>query len=1654
MNEIINIIPISPTNFEFQEYNSDDLSLIQTQEVEISFNPETDYIEYYVYDINGNTLIENINGYPGYKLIDNQVSIDPLKDLTAYGYDQGAYNTLYNFLRRRLSSNPFKTYFISEISSDRTELRLDTTDILDFEVVGTTTAFIQEIQSSLLQYVDFYLNFGDNQLVIANNLLLDNTDPTNPTILIKLYEPLPDQFTLKSQCWVVEQIANSLAYNITITPTFDTVGDNIFIAGPNYNLNVSDEINNSTDYINYNNLTTTTSSYSQGTGSLQYQLNNLLAQKGLSINIDYSDYSNFIHFSSAQTRLENFYYKLSLLEEYTYSASFSDNSSSGSYYVSSSNIIWQAKIDEIITTFDPYEYYLYYTSGSTSWPKTGDTPPYTNYSTTSTSGSNWFISQSLVAEEYDIENNNALTLAIPSYILDDPDNYNFGLFVEMIGQSFDSIFVYLQDVTNKYNADNRLTYGVSKDLVADILRDMGVKIYQNNFSSNDLYQALIGLTPSGSLYNLPFTTTQFPVPTGSGLEYITTYVTASSTSSLYPTDDINKETYKRIYHNIPLLLKKKGSVAGLRDLITTFGVDDTILRINEFGGKDKNINSYDNWQDEYNYAFYTSGSAFISSSFTLNSSWGAPSNKPQSVEFRFQTTNLPTTSGYYSQSLWSTDTGVNIRLRYTGSGYNTHPITSNNPLGEPYSGSILDPYYEYALLDFIPDASSPSISASIYLPFYDGGWWSVLLNKSQTTPHAYQLFAKDKNYDGEDGNVIGFQASASITASNSNTWTGSTISYFGTSSLSGKIFSGSFQEIRYYTLPLSEISFNAYVMNPYSIESSENLAFRATLGGELYTASISVHPKVTGSWVITSSFVGNSNFHTSSGGEYTPNTEVFYFDQVPSGIQNAVSQKIKQQNIVLPYSSSDSNIPNANVLSPFISIQQFPSISSSYTRDIDYVELGFSPQNEINEDINSQLGYFNLGDVIGDPRFQSSSLDTYPTLDAIRESYFQKYISNYQEWSYIRLIEFFDNSLFKMFADWVPARTSLASGIIIKQTLLERNRYRTPQVSPSASIALIGSGSSPIGIPYTVEDQLITGSIAVGSTVGTNGGSLPDDYYLALNPSNYDIDFGDSITYQLSQSGVYNVIFNISSSGGSGATLKVYNSSTVPSSFAGRVSESVFTISNNVDLNTTANFIADFSTQYITIFNDNDTGSAQTSSISNIEIYHLPAYKTSTPSLSGSVTQILTNYYDFNGELEGTNLVVEDNNFNDYTIDINQVYTTGTFYANTPIPASQSMTFANNVYDFNFDNVYYISFTATRWGSPSTPTTLQLLNVDGTTAFTASIPGDNLGGNSGSVTVNQAQVQGILPQTYFYMFTGAGSNGFSASIENFTIFESQISNPEYLVIAGDVQDERLNLKYMDIDFSTNPNIAVNSQAILSGSATRAAVQDSNYTSAKQINPRYIGCELISPTGSRYEGFVNQPMTTGSSIGALANVEQYCDWFAYFDGVQLTDYIIASTASIGIFPAYTVHITTLIDVFGNRISLDSNNNIIPDTGSLVVNPVSGSFKQNSLESNIPILQTVFPATSQASLKQYTNVTGSAASGSFNPFTIVTSGFSPSFNSPPFYFNPNETIIVLNSSTSSVLSNSSTPGLLIPQNFNPIYKNSLLQIAQSVGFFQNI
>ena len=78
MTENIQIQSISPDNFEYQDYSLNDLSLINQEDISINFNPSTDYIEYYVYDINGNQLIGINEGYNSYSLIDNKLSLDPI----------------------------------------------------------------------------------------------------------------------------------------------------------------------------------------------------------------------------------------------------------------------------------------------------------------------------------------------------------------------------------------------------------------------------------------------------------------------------------------------------------------------------------------------------------------------------------------------------------------------------------------------------------------------------------------------------------------------------------------------------------------------------------------------------------------------------------------------------------------------------------------------------------------------------------------------------------------------------------------------------------------------------------------------------------------------------------------------------------------------------------------------------------------------------------------------------------------------------------------------------------------------------------------------------------------------------------------------------------------------------------------------------------------------------------------------------------------------------------------------------------------------------------------------------------------------------------------------------------------------------------------
>ncbi len=1332
---MVEVVKIDPFSFELQTYEIQDTSLISQFDIN-TFLTSSSYIEFYVYDLNQNILSSNLN-YNNYRVendgqssANNQISqfnIIPNQDIINQGFDQGEYVAYYNFLTKRIGDQ-FTNLFISEISSDRTELRLDSNILSNLDIVEQTEDFI-DFRDESEYFVDFYLNFGGNQLIIANNIKLENEDTDNPTILIKLYEPLSSEFNLKNELWIVTTLNEPEAFQVTFPIEPITFTDFTQIAGPNFNIPLKTEVNNSSQNLSYNDIITGTS-----TGS-QNQVNSLLSQSAVNISVDYTNFSDFINFSSAQTRIENFYYKIGLIESYT-SESNSLTNITGS---STSKLIIENKLSNVIENFDKFEYFMYYSSGSTiSYPKTNSSEPYILFPTTSSQVLTWlgstdetnsnFGGQLLSASNYDNTNPDELKKAIPEYLREDPANQQYDLFVDMVAQYYDNVWLYTKDITQKYNADNRLDFGVSKDLVSDAIKDFGVKLYQNNFSNKELYTAFLGLTPEGSTFPFPEITGSLPVPTG--FEYVNTLISASN--DVISMDDTNKSLYKRIYHNIPYLLKSKGTLTGLRALITSYGIPDTILKISEFGGKDQvNANDYDLYSNNFNYALGVGPRTnFITSSWAINDAWVGEESKPSTVQLRFKSEKFPPTS--LSQSLWQVNaSGIigELLLDYNGSG----------SLSGSYNGSIKDPNYQYTNLRFIPSHEDSTISASISLPFYNGDWWSAMITTNQSG--TYNLYAGNKIYNGNDGTSMGYYASASVTGAFVTPWVEGITSIFASSSIRNPTthpaFSGSLQEIRYYTQQISESVFKDYVMNPLSIEGNgvnsapDQLIFRADLGSELDTnstsagARTSIHPKVTGSFgALTSSFASNSNYYLNNSRNYLKanttyhtNTETFFLDQPAVGIKNRITDKIR---------SESDTLPSGSVLSPIRRLSQTTEASASYTDNINYLEVAFSPQNQINDDIIGQLGHFNIGDYIGDPA-QRFTGNNYPDLNNLSEEYFKKYIKQYDLVDFVRLIKFFNNSLFKMIKDFIPARTSLASGLVVKQHLLERNKYPQPQVTQSLELltgsiqskqiwntasqatemssSLIESfsgGAAGMFNPFNISYDLNTTS-SIQTTTFNHGATV-----IGITPPSTDspiISFGGasitttapSLEYfksfiSASYDGAPNLWMDLDASearislpfsSGSGGTAALVSRA--------RVAD-IDLSSNNLTL-ASGYSISGFGTAgYQFIFYTSSAGGStnfQSSSqaVVNQEDYYYDttpqfnitqSYTITTPSLSGSVTRTHRSQDEFyNGELSGSTLVVSNGELNEDCAEFKFINPKGGNYGIRPYSSASGYSFGD-----------------------------------------------------------------------------------------------------------------------------------------------------------------------------------------------------------------------------------------------------------------------------------------------------------------------------------------------------------------------------------------
>ena len=157
------------------------------------------------------------------------------------------------------------------------------------------------------------------------------------------------------------------------------------------------------------------------------------------------------------------------------------------------------------------------------------------------------------------------------------------------------------------------------------------------------------------------------------------------------------------------------------------------------------------------------------------------------------------------------------------------------------------------------------------------------------------------------------------------------------------------------------------------------------------------------------------------------------------------------------------SLVEGNTLSKLTSIVK---TNEKYTQDLHNVEIGFSPSDNIDRVIKDNISIdFNLDHFLGDPRNLNS--DSYDGLVDEIKTALSSVTEKYNVKDFIRLIKFFDNVVFKMVKDFLPARSNVDTGVIIKPHLLDRSKYKSvdlsgtrPEYSGSVDTAFI-SGSSP-----------------------------------------------------------------------------------------------------------------------------------------------------------------------------------------------------------------------------------------------------------------------------------------------------------------------------------------------------------------------------------------------------------------------------------------------------------------------------------------------------------------------------------------------------------------------------------------------------------------
>ena len=1069
---------------QIDNLDNQDLSVVATKTLIRKFGKPEDNVELFVYDLNGNLLLnrENFKGYrPPDNITDpnglyNEINIDYTQTLKTLGFTSGEYQLILGFYRKVILNGFVKPFYISEISPSRREIKIKSDLLSDEDVIKGFNDLIGVIEASSY-FREFILNFGNNIQSTGINFQIDSiTEPTE--VLIKLYDPLPNTININSKFRLTEEIINPVSITVDLgEPTLDQLIVGEEIKGPNLRIDTRLNSSKPSAFRTYDQIL-------GGSNSSSFaNISNYLSSS-LELAIDFEDtdtdsgyhFENFIHFSSAVERLKNFRYKLQLMETYDDEINDIDTlegSQTSSVVVIAEKDRIEKKKNSLIGNFDAYERFLYYESGTYAWPKTTSARPFTLSTTDSNEAKAWIGSevytsgyyggQLLSGSEYDDVNIHRLTDTLPEHVVSNNDNDQYTLFVNMVAQHFDSIWIYIDHITNINQAENKLNRGISKDMVYDILERAGLKVF-DQFENDNLF----GYIAANEGANGNF---QYQAPTGQ------TMISASAAGSI-PKGDITKEVWKRLYHNLPYLLKTKGTERGMKALISCYGIPESILNIKEYGGP--NV-------DKTNFRTFSYPK---SSKFTSNFS--------SSVAIAYNST--PLTSQVRHLPPTASDNHNYAIITSTQNGAETYQLS----ISKSIDNSRLDSGSLAFLILRSGSATSNTInqtvSSSLGALLNGDAWNYSIVFTSGSTPNTVTAYATDNTFNKD---IVTLSCSLEVP----NSWLNGTFAtqfhignfptpYLGASN--ENVFSGSLQEFRVYQEALTKDTVNSQALSPFnyngnSISSSyENLLVRHPLGSNDTNT-------VTGSQNFAPKEANRNNYSINIIGTPSPTEalELHHLTTPDTVGKSMVSDKVRL----------DTGTIDDNILSPFIRSEE----STQDRQPNDFSDLGvfFSPTFEVNEDIIYTLGGFRMDDYIGDPRDYTSSF--YPDLKALQDIYVQKIDNKIVNiWDYLKIVQQFDHTLFKMIEQFAPAKANLKTGVVIEPHYLERHKLKGLYINTDSTsynldlpgvLPPISSENSLHEIDIDVYGYLVTGS---GGNIENNAlnNRLSSKFYTRVKPYN------------------------------------------------------------------------------------------------------------------------------------------------------------------------------------------------------------------------------------------------------------------------------------------------------------------------------------------------------------------------------------------------------------------------------------------------------------------------------------------------------------------------------------------------------------------------